>query len=239
MSLSRLLDEYYGIKKYSVKFLGGRMNENWLIQTQDDSFVLRHQKYRPLGMEYILGFCDFLKYMGMPVAKPIPNRYGKYMTAYENNFFVLFTFAKGRVPKTITTKLLDDMAKILSQMHRAGVQWSTLHPPPKVRLLHKRMRDAFTHEYSMEYPAKSFLRYIMWPFYRPATSIAKKIDEKIANIQLPCTIIHGDFHRGNLLVNEHGEITALLDFDNSVYGYRVYDIATAVAWMIIENTPTS
>ena len=48
------------------------------------------------------------------------------------------------------------------------------------------------------------------------------------------SIIHGDFHSGNLRF-ENGEISGIFDFDNMMFAPRVYDLAILIGNLYLQN----
>jgi len=74
-------------------------------------------------------------------------------------------------------------------------------------------------------------------FQRDVSDFAVKLTQLIDLLAQPYTgvhcLVHGDFFPGNLLVNQHHEVTALLDFGLfTLWGDPLFDVATA--WVFFD-----
>lgn len=70
----------------------------------------------------------------------------------------------------------------------------------------------------------------------PTPAVAEAIDEVEAILPeyeaLPSQVVHGDFHPGNLVVSEDGELTGILDFGDALHAPRVLDLAIAASYWV-------
>ena len=70
----------------------------------------------------------------------------------------------------------------------------------------------------------------------PTPSVATVIDEVEAALPayeaLPGQVVHGDFHPGNVVVDERGALTGILDFGDTLSAPRVLDLAIAVSYFV-------
>ena len=58
------------------------------------------------------------------------------------------------------------------------------------------------------------------------------------NDAFPRMLIHGDFHEGNLLIGDDGEVAAVLDWDECRLDWRAWDVANAL-WSFCRNETNS
>ncbi|MEO8528985.1 MAG: phosphotransferase [Pseudolysinimonas sp.] len=68
-------------------------------------------------------------------------------------------------------------------------------------------------------------------FARYADEISPVLDS------LPRQIVHNDFHPGNVLVDDSGAISGILDFGDVVLTPRVCDLGVALGYLIPEDSP--
>jgi Ser/Thr protein kinase RdoA (MazF antagonist) len=55
------------------------------------------------------------------------------------------------------------------------------------------------------------------------------------SIDLPTTILHGDWHPGNQLYQKNGEVCCILDFDSIQRGECVFDVAYALYFYLLKD----
>jgi hydroxylysine kinase len=71
-------------------------------------------------------------------------------------------------------------------------------------------------------------------YLAPTPSVGVALDEMEAALPeyeaMPGQVVHGDFHPGNVIVDERGEVSGILDFDDCLYAPRVLDLAIAVSY---------
>jgi Ser/Thr protein kinase RdoA (MazF antagonist) len=70
----------------------------------------------------------------------------------------------------------------------------------------------------------------------PTPSVELALDEMVAALPeyeaLPSQVVHGDFHPGNVVVDERGELSGILDFGDSMHAPRVLDLAIALSYFV-------
>ncbi|MEV4265928.1 phosphotransferase [Kribbella sp. NPDC049584] len=213
-----------------VPLVGGEKNRSWLV---DGAFVARsYSSSTPAEVEYELQATEFLAQRGFPTPAPVRASDGSLWGTMDDRPAALFTYAAGAHP----TGLLDgyfsadlrlgrDAAELAAQLHVLaadqsfdGAKTTRLDPLQRV---------------------ETFLRspYADLPVLREATRRLTALEEKLADVYtnpsgLRRGLVHNDISAVNLLLDEAGEITALIDFDDCMTSFQLYDLGRiAETWV--------
>lgn len=209
-----------------VPLLGGEKNRSWLVDGADGSrFVARsYSTSTPAEVEYELHATEFLAQRGFPTPAPIAADDGSLRGTIDDRPAALFTYAAGAHP----TDLMDgyfstdlqlgrDAAGLAAEMHVLAADQT--FPGRRTTRLDPLER------------IQRFLRspYADLPVLREAARHLTVLQERIADVYanpagLRQGLVHNDISAVNLLLDETGEITALIDFDDCMTSYQLYDL---------------
>ncbi|WP_274361929.1 phosphotransferase [Paenibacillus thermotolerans] len=210
--------------------LGGAYNANLKIETDKGMFVCRIA-FGLVGAEHIdysLKVLSALEAADVPVLFPLINEQGIYYTQYKDRFLQVTPFIEGK-PFDSSVEHARTNGRLLRKMHdvlasfEAGPkpEWSNY---PSNEILSeglKLLRETCNPPEELMFRAERLYDLMMpeWCEYGGT---------------LPETVIHGDWHTGNVLYGEDGDIRAVMDFDFVQRAERLHDIAYML-WALLQN----
>lgn len=222
----------YGLDAGSLKPIGDGWNVNAVFSCTkgDQRYVLRltHNTRRDYaGIRAEADFVQFLGKNGGPVAGVVSSLAGNSAEVTNNGFTaVLFETAPGRevTRDDWNDQLFYDWGKATGKLHALSRTYTA-------------QGDAVRNHWDQEEWLSDYRRFI------PAdqTLVLRRIDELLAKLRaLPVTpdgygLVHGDLHAGNVFIADNGDLT-MIDFDDSVYGWFVYDLAMVFYYIISRLT---
>lgn len=209
------------IKSLAI-FDGISPNYNIKIVTPEGSYVLRSntlhlKKERTLFIEQ----CKrALKKHNFPVIPAVPNINGEYVTSLGNNPWTLTPYSYGTPLSPANPQHISAAAKLLATLH--NLKLNQLDNPVQYS-------DSFASNFCVAEKFYDFINnYSLSPQKEYFIDVYKIIQALKINLQdLPQAWTHGDFYSANILFAT-GKITAVIDFDNIDYRYRVYDLAKSI-----------
>jgi Ser/Thr protein kinase RdoA (MazF antagonist) len=205
-----------------VPLLGGEKNRSWLI---DDAFVARsYSTSTSAEVEYELRATEFLAQRGFPTPAPVRATDGSLWGTIDDRPAALFTYAAGAHPTGLMDgyfsadlRLGRKAAGLAARMHGLtadqsfpGRQTTRLDPLERIQTF-LRSPDADL------------------PVLRQATRHLTALQEKVADVYanpagLRQGLVHNDISAVNLLLDQSGDITALIDFDDCMTSFQLYDL---------------
>ncbi|WP_432883463.1 phosphotransferase [Kribbella sp. CA-245084] len=205
-----------------VPLLGGEKNRSWLV---DGAFVARsYSTSTPVEVSYELHACEFLAQQGFATPSPVRADDGSLWGTIDDRPAAIFTYAAGSHP----TDLIDGY---FSADLRLGREAAGLAAQMHVLAADQSFDGARTARLDPLKRVETFLRspYADLPVLREATRRLTALQEKIADVYANPTglrqgLVHNDISAVNLLLDDSGEITALIDFDDCMTSFQLYDL---------------
>lgn len=208
------------------------LHDTYLIITDTNQYILRvyrHHWQNQKAINFELKVLDFLRQHQQPIAYPLTRHDGKLITEVwapeGKRYVVLFVYPQGKVIK----RKLD-----VVQSYLLGRSLANIH----------NCLDNFPYSYQQVTGVRKLnTRYLLdWSIkgisnvypHRPeqikflkTTNLTLK--RQIQQLNLPAIapefgLCLGDVHTGNVLFNNHNQVT-WLDFEQCGYGWRIFDIA--------------
>jgi Ser/Thr protein kinase RdoA (MazF antagonist) len=185
----------------------------------------------PDDFRFELELLDFVAERGVPVARPRPRRDGGLLdvlpTEAGDRCAALFTWADGGLTDKPTLEQLRAMGDALARFHVAADDFATALPRYRLDLtylLDKPLADMRTYLRSIGREAEidAFV-----PFAEGLRARVVALPTARAGV---FGILHGDPHGENVHFDDAGGVT-LFDFDHGGYGWRIWDLATALGDM--------
>lgn len=226
--LEQLVQQDYSLgKSIRCSLIRSKDNDNFLVQTKYDKFVLRVYRYRKHWLtdesDYLfeLEWLAFLHHHGLPVSFPIQRRDGGYLSTLESpegvRYWAIFSYAPGN--QTLTPAQARRFGESIAQIHLASNAFESSHPRFHADLTWLLDQSVHRLDQFLDHQHRYISNYV--------SEIAKPLREAIDTI--PFTgdeygIIGGDFHGDNHHFAQDDEITHF-DFDLCSYGWRAYDLA--------------
>lgn len=191
-------------------------------------------------MRALQGFYDALDRQHLPYALP-----RIHMVAQEDDLVVTVEQRLDGTPMSALLPLLDAdrLEAMMERYLTAALALSRIQAPPdldRFKLFDphgiSRRADGDWHSFLARYVARQRAR-IGLCLSRDVPRFEARMQQLDAVLAQPyggdCRLIHGDFFPGNLLVDEDGQVTALLDFGlMTMYGDYLFDIATG--WVFLD-----
>ena len=199
----------------------GIENTNYLIRTQQDSYVLTifEKRLKKSKLPYILKLMKRFKKNGINCPIPVTDKKKKSINLIRNKQFSLFSFIDGKSKKRWTDSDCYQVGAVLGNLHQVGKNFS---PHIENDFSINTWKNLFQKCYKKR---KVFE-------HKTNVDIANEIQFILKNWpqDLPMGIIHADFFPDNIFFSEH-KICGVIDFYFSCYDFMMYDLAiTANAW---------
>lgn len=223
-SLAEVLSSQYGLTLQNFEpARSGIENTTVIVNCAEGQFVARFYRQMKKTDEHIeqeLGFMKYLRQQNFKIPLVVKNQSGEELTKYtEGNTtwqVMLMEFAAGHHATSYTPALVINLATIQARMHLVSGSYSNRY----LGFVLRNLRE--TH----------FLRSVETanipdPALRDFIQRAKQYQVHL-DTDLPFGLCHLDFDADNTLVDEHDEITAILDFDDLALAPFVVDLAYAL-----------
>lgn len=235
---SRDLEKFtqeFGIGEFRrvVRDLGGLLNMNELIHTDQGDFVIRvlsgYASSRHMLFEQRM--IRTLQQHGIPALSMRMSRRGKPYIRWQGRKVQVSRFHDGSLFQG-TRHEIQSSGKMLRKFHLALGQtdgeprphWSNY---PSFRTMHQGLREL----QRMQSVGLERITHVE-RIYRIIHHRAHHMSHS-----LPKTILHCDWHPWNCLYDENGDVCMVHDFDFARRGYRVHDIGYAL-WSIASSPNT-
>ncbi len=210
-----------------VPLLGGEKNRTWLVHdVAGRRFVARSYRHRTeVEVEYELHATEFLAQQGFPTPAPVRARDRSLWRLVDGQPAALFDHAAGEHPSGLTDEYFS---ADLSLGRRAAALAGQLHLLATGQVFPGRRTDLLDPLHRIA----SFLDspYAAMPALEEAVARLAVQHEKMTAIYarpagLRQGLVHNDISANNLLLDQRtGSVTALLDFDDCLTAFQLYDL---------------
>ena len=217
----------YGIEGLRPRRVSaGNNNEHWFA----GSYVLRrYRAHRPADtVVFEHAILDHLHGLGWPVASPLSTSDGRRMIEVEGRLYAVFPRLPGRRGVPERPRDPRGFGRMLAQLHR---DLASCHYVAPITLFAPLLDVATTWGTGTHTVDDLFDAYT-----EEAPEAAEYCTQALAGVRaevaaldtsgMTRTLIHGDWHAGNLLY-VHGGVTGVLDFDFAHPDLRVADLAAS------------
>lgn len=225
-----ILNNYnIGDFKESKPFKAGYVQTNILIKTTKGKFVLRYYENRTKKrVDFEAKLLTFLSDKKYPIAKPIPNKNNNFIGIFNKKPFIIFEYISGRHLKNLNDIQFKELVHKLALLHKLTKNYDVgnyIHKEPRSKDFC--IKAAKEEKKRFEDKDKGRLRYNI---------IKSQLDTISFPTNLTKGIVHGDFDKSNVKFHNN-EISGILDFDDSHYGYRIHDLGILILyWARLYNT---
>ncbi len=236
--LTQILSHYAIASVRSCQFWYRGLSDIYLIETQEQSYILRvshHHWRKQTDIEFELQYLEFLYHHHIPVAYPFRTNQDQLLlhinAAEGERYAALFPFAPGNIPiGDFNPQQSYHLGFILAKIHQVGNQFSCdfMRQPLSLKYL---LVDSFDAIAPFLYDRPQDYAYLK--------STIEQIKEQLYDFpqDFPLwTICWGDPHSGNVHFTSDNKVT-LFDFDQCGYGYRIFEIAKF--WQVCIRTGMS
>jgi Ser/Thr protein kinase RdoA (MazF antagonist) len=242
----------YGLSKAKIKFIGYSGNTHYQIDSSkcaqrelgvgrfwENHFILRlHQPNYQTGeaiQSELLWLQALLQDTELVVPEPIYNTKGELVTITDvpglpsPQYATLLRWVKGqKISKGIGPHHYEALGRLISQLHNHSATWQ---PPKGFTRIQYDWEGLFSDDGLFEVPANEIWASIPKPYQNPITEITNQVREvmqKLGKSSRVYGLIHADLNVDSNTLWHQGEIRPV-DFDDSAYGYWIYDLAIPLA----------
>lgn len=222
----------WGLEKAQIQLIARRENIVYRVNHQGATYALRLHRpgYQTEAMiRSELAWMQYLGAAGLTVPAPVPSRSAALLEKAAGFSADLLTWLDGQpLGATGTPLALADregtfaaMGAMMARVHRASDIWD--RPSGFIRKswdIEGLLGDTPLWDRFWDNPA-------LTPQQRTRTISARDaLQSDLAARASDFGLIHADMLRENVMIN--GTILGLIDFDDSGFGYRLFDVATAL-----------
>ena len=215
--------EHYDISAENIRALDGFESFIYEFERDDGQFILRIGHSDRRSPDLIRGEVDWINYLAannVTVARAILSRTGNLVEPIEDGHggqFLCTSFVKAKGgpagKEQINEQLFRNYGRLLGQMHALAKTYQ----PSDMAWKRYAWDDPLNNTPDRQLPqSETLLRQRYQSLFEHLQSLPREAEGY--------GMIHQDAHLGNLFVDEEYTMT-LFDFDDSVYGHFIYDIA--------------
>ena len=226
--------EHYAVAADNIRLLDGFESFIYEFDRDDGQFILRIGHSHRRSPDLIRGEVDWINYLasgGVTVARAVLSQTGNLVELIEDGHggqFLCTSFVKAKGgpagKNQINERLFRNYGRLLGQMHALA---KTYQPSASTWKRHA-WDDPLNNTPDRQLPqSETLLRQRYQSLYKHLQSLPRDTDGY--------GLIHQDAHLGNLFVDKDYTMT-LFDFDDSVYGHFIYDIAMVLFYIVMWDT---
>lgn len=231
------------------RLTGGMNNSTYLIFLKEKRYVLRnynsHQDTEKVTYEHTILNSLSIHKQDFVYPQLIHTLDDTTFTVYEGKIGALFSYQEGSnvgpMGASQYLQLGQKAGQLTLALSRITVPLVPVYPP------YYRLDLAYS-----EVPPGEFIRFLQQPkhsfqaLHQETKEIAAEIEHLFNKIDrlghLPHQLVHGDLNTSNILVNEEGDITTILDFEFATWDLRVMELAVPLSDLIsgimsVNDTP--
>jgi Ser/Thr protein kinase RdoA (MazF antagonist) len=228
------------VSNWTAERLNGVTNDTWKLTPADpgktnESYVARHYRRTQGAAELVfeLAAVRYLAEQDFPVADVVEATDGERFDYIRGRPCALFNYVNGTAGDSPGESGCADLtsgitaARLLAQMHlvtqdRTFPGSRSERSDPMARLTQWVADDGADPEF-MDIPGGS-------AFLNQLLRLLHTLDSELAHDTNVWTgLVHGDVAPNNLVLDSAGSVAALLDFDDCLYSYVIYDLAS-ILW---------
>ena len=220
---------------------GGTAGKCWRVTAADNRrYLLRRRGARtsdPRLVERDHRFREFLLNHGLPTTLPVAARDGRRFVQEDGAVSELHPFVPGRFIDTDSEFELRELARVLAEFHRVTREWRPHMEKLSVRQFEAAIPGGAAPGTRLDDPAAmlSALEHLAADTgaapLRTVLELARELVEEYGDeiyADVDHDITHGDLNFSNLLFGEDGRVAGIFDFDWTMPGPRIRDVADAL-----------
>lgn len=218
---------------------GGTANANVTVETLSGKYFLKRRNPKYARREYVVydhRLMEHLAPFGLGTPLATPTRHGERWLEWGDFVYELYPYQEGETPETVSLAQLTAAGERLAAFHRAG---QSFRPPPGKEW--PRYQDPARIREGIE-AMDAGLRARLCPAdYVYLKEQVERLADRFPDSRyhaLPKTVVHGDYHPGNLKFCGDA-VTGVFDLDWATVQPRVLDLADGVFLFAgLRQTPT-
>jgi Ser/Thr protein kinase RdoA (MazF antagonist) len=212
----------------------GVLNRNYLLTTSQGKYFIKSiREKRRSHLPYIAEVEVFMHERGVPAVCMLSTIDGKKFVEYDSDIYTVYPFLESVRTHQYDLSDFERMGTMLGRIHLAGSENVPLllaqksfneKPVDVVRAKLERHRDDIQAKSIQDKTDSLFLEYL---------GLKLEMMNEIADTPwLPKdTLVHGDYHSRNLLINPDREIIGICDWEQSDMNARAYELARSLLYV--------
>lgn len=225
----------YGIGDYCSieKVLEGVLNDNYILVTSKGKYFIKsvREKIRD-RLDVIYDIESLMKSGGIPAITMLTTKDGRRFILSDKYVYTLYPFIENKLNHVFSKEDYFLLGEMLGKIHIIGA--TDIINFPGLKLFTRESEEAILEKltnYLNEINNKKtkddtdelFLKYINFKLNNIS---------KIKKVSLPNdTIIHGDYHCGNILTDDNGKIIGICDWEKTEYAPKSYELARSLFYI--------
>lgn len=222
-----LAQKYRLVGKKIIPLNGGVQNSNFLIKADHGQFVFRiYNRKSKKDLAYAIHILLKLRQSNFPSPELLTVNNNHWVSLLENLPCLLYKYLPGKTIVSKSACLVKQLGALQGRMHRLLREEKDHDQKPNwdVDGLNKIIRQNKP-LLEFEYPdKKKEIKYII-----DQIKLFSTFDK------LPRGGTHQDIKPENVIVNNKGVISGIVDFDNGYYGALLHDITTTICWYCFDD----
>lgn len=224
---------------------GGMNNTTRFVDVGDRTYVMRlyetHRDRNKIKFEHnvLLRLAEVKKTLTFDIPMPLELPGGGTMVTLGDEeggkIAALFTFTEGNNPIELGVSQLQKMGKAVGQLSAALAMLNISDKPEyapyyEIEHIHPSCKPEAIRAFSLQTPE---------PFIQQKEELAYIFDRYMALYaaipairKLPHQLVHGDINGSNMLVDDEGQLVAILDFEFVTMDARVMELAVCLSDLI-------
>ncbi len=216
--------EKYAIGKYrlSKHVTLALQNTVYFFWTSKAKYILKiYEKSDPNYINYQVRIMNFAFKKGLPIAEIMKTKQKKDLHFYKNHRILIQKFVSGREPKKFTNSLVKDIAKKQAKLNK--------------NLMKMKLEGKYVWKRDFQFKRMDERAGIIgdFDFTKEESYLLKEI-RKLNKRKLRKSVIHGDFHSCNLIVDKN-KLKAIIDWDDVHEDFLVQEIANFISHSFIKK----
>ncbi|MFI6394290.1 phosphotransferase [Nonomuraea sp. NPDC050547] len=222
---------------------GGLINDNYLLEEGTQRLVVRHYRRTTdhADLVYELSAVEYLSSKGFPTPPLIRSHAKDLFRFVAGRPVAVFGYLPGKRPESrpggfgsFDLNLGCQIAAQLARLHR--LTWNVALPGKRRQRGDplRRVTEFLTRAREWEDVATIAG---MSGFLGDLDTVRSELASAIRSAaDLPTGLVHADINETNVLVDDKGRLTALLDFDDCLESHRIYDLCSLItSWGLDEH----
>lgn len=191
---------------------GGSENTNYLIESESKKYILCicEQKTEQEAEE-LARLLIHLEAQKFNTSKIIPSANDKLIIIWKDKPIMIRAFIEGNVLKDLSPHLLNLIGKEVAKLHHID---APEYLPKQLNYGKEQFANVKKYAANSEFDSwlEKVLEYIS-PYFA---------------LNLPKSLIHSDVSWDNVIINENESTVSIMDFEESTYYYRVFDLGMTI-----------
>lgn len=216
----------------------GILNDNYILTTINGKYFIKSVREKAKDKLKTISSVETLMHdKGVPAVTMLKTKTGDIFMTDDTEVYTLYPFIEARKDSNYSDADYRSMGEMLGKIHIAGstdipnsLKSKEFKRPSNEVILSrlKSYRDDIRNKNNQDDTDKLFLEYIDFKL-----AVIQKTKEKT----LPNnTLIHGDYHPGNLLIDKiTGEIIGVCDWEKVEFGPRSYELTRSLLYTCFDG----